>query len=188
MTSCTPKLSQSVSVPVPGQMAQSGSRSRGTRSLAQSPQLNEDLWTKIGQHMTIKEWAKAAGACPAAWSAQCMWSMDIMADLSVAGTFRCHEYSYKALQCILRVSKTCTRDRKRQQKALPVMPNMVSCALHRPQPSGVKLLKCPCRMAVPVQEMLKEFCSSSGPLTTECREPTQSPQWRGPAFGAACLA
>lgn len=111
-------------------MAEFESRSRGTRSLAQSPQLTEELWTNIGQHMSIKEWAKAAGACPAAWGAQCMWSIDIMADLPVAGTFRCHYHSNKALQCKLTAAKNCTRDRKRQQEALHRMPNMVSCALH----------------------------------------------------------
>ena len=63
----------------------------GTMSLARSPQLTEELWTNIGQHMSIKEWAKAAGACPAAWGAQCMWSMDIMADLPIAGTSRCND-------------------------------------------------------------------------------------------------
>ena len=50
-------------------------------------QLSEELWTKIGQHLTLNEWAKAAGTCSAAWGAPCMWSMDIMTDLSVAGTF-----------------------------------------------------------------------------------------------------
>ena len=88
-------------------MAKSESRGRGTRSLAQSPQLDEGLWTKIGQHLTIKEWAKAAGACPAAWGAQCMWSMDIMADLPVAGIYHYHDYSNRALQCTLEVAKTC---------------------------------------------------------------------------------
>ena len=50
-------------------------------------QLSGELWTKIGQHLTLKEWAKAAGTCSAAWGAQCMWAMDIMTDLPVAGTF-----------------------------------------------------------------------------------------------------
>lgn len=53
-------------------------------------QLSGELWTKIGQHLTLKEWAKAAGMCSAVWGAQCMWSMDIMTDLPVAGTFHRH--------------------------------------------------------------------------------------------------
>ena len=55
----------------------------------QSPQLSEELWTYIGQYMTLKEWAQAAGTCAAAWGAQCMWSMDITEDLSVAGILVC---------------------------------------------------------------------------------------------------
>ena len=63
----------------------------------QGPQLSEELWTKIGEYMTLKEWAQAAGTCPAAWGAQCMWSMDITKDLSVAGILLCHNHSNKAL-------------------------------------------------------------------------------------------
>ena len=61
------------------------------RFLASSPQLSEDLWTKIAQHMTIKEWAKAAGTCAAAWGAQCMWFIEVRRLLPVAGIFRCHD-------------------------------------------------------------------------------------------------
>ena len=80
-------------------MVRSESRRMGTRSLARSPQLSEEIWTKVGQHLTPKEWAKAAGACPAAWAAQCTWPRDILADLPVAGTFRCHNEGNNALQC-----------------------------------------------------------------------------------------
>ena len=116
-----------------------------------------------------------------------MSSMDIMADLPVAGTFRCHDYSNKALQCKLTVAKTCTRDRKRQQEALHLMPNMVSCALHTHQPSGLKVLVCPCRMAVLIQEKLTEHCSSTGSHTNKCRKPAHCPQWQRPLPRAASL-
>ena len=157
----------------------------GTRSLAQSPQLDEGLWTKIGQHMTIKEWAKASGACPAAWGAQCMWSLDITTNLPVAGILFCNDDSNKTLQFMLQKAKRCIGDCRRQQEALPLMLSMDSCALHGPQPLDMKLLDCPCRMAVPVQEMLTEYCSSAGPHSEKRRKHTQSPQWHGPPPRAA---
>ena len=61
------------------------------RSLVQTPQLSEDLWTKIGQHLTVREWAKAAGTCSAAWGAHCSGSMDILVDVSIEGILHCHD-------------------------------------------------------------------------------------------------
>ena len=84
---------------MPDQMAMSGSRSRGMRSLVQTPQLSEDLWTKIGQHLTVREWAKAAGTCSAAWGAHCSGSMDIMEDLSIEGILHIVTQSNKVLRC-----------------------------------------------------------------------------------------
>ena len=77
----------------------------------QGPQLSEEIWTNIGQHMTLKEWAQAAGTCPAAWGAQCMWSINIMEDLSVAGMLLCHDRSNTAMHRRLQGVKMCTRDR-----------------------------------------------------------------------------
>ena len=160
-------------------MAKSESRRKGTRSLLRETQLSGELWTKIGQHPSLKEWAKAAGTCSAAWGAQCMWSMDIMTDLPVAGTCHWHDLTNEAMHCILQWVDFCARDCKRQQEALHLARIMYSCAIRNYQPSSLKLTICPCRMAISVQEMLKEHCSSNSPHTSKCTKHAQSPQWRG---------
>ena len=135
---------------------------------------------KISQHLTFKEWAKAAGACAAAWGAQCICSVDITEELCVAGTFHCRDISNKALHGIWQGIEVCTRGCNRHHRALPFVPTMNSCALHGNQPWNPEKTKCPCRMAVPVQEMRAEYCSADKTHTGKCRNYTQSPQWQGP--------
>ena len=113
--------------------------------------------------------------------------MDITTDLPVAGVSFCNDDIDKTLQSILRKAERCIGDCKGSREALPLMLSMDSCALHGPQPSDVKLLDCPCRMAISVQEMLAEYCSSAGPHSRKRRKHTQSPQWHGPPPRAALL-
>ena len=69
------------------------------------------------------------------------------------------------------------RDCMKDQKSLPVVPTMESCALPGGQPVNLTETNCFCRMGVPIQAMLTEDCSSNSPYIDKCKKRTGSPQW-----------
>ena len=106
-----------------------------------------------------------------------LWQVPFVAMTTATRRCNAHRKSPRLAQGFARGSR----------KPLPLMPTMASCALRRPQPSDMKLLRCPCRMAVCFQEMLTEYCPPSNPDIGECKESARSPQQRGAPSRAAAM-
>ena len=67
--------------------------------------------------------------------------------------------SNKVLRCKMLEVDVRTRESMTNQKPLPVVPIMDSCALPGEQPIDLTETKGPCRMGIHIQEMLTEYCS-----------------------------
>jgi hypothetical protein len=51
-----------------------------------NPHLTEELWTLVGrQILDVKDWARVAGTCKAAWRAQYAGKLAVRQDLPVEG-------------------------------------------------------------------------------------------------------
>ena len=71
--------------------------------------------------------------------------------------------SNKVLRCKMLELDVRTRDCMTDQKSLPVVPTMESCALPDGQPVNLTETDCLCRMGISIQAMLTEDCSSNSP-------------------------
>ena len=49
-------------------------KQRAQSRRAKVPYLTEDMWSRISEHMTPKDWCKAAGTCRASYNAPMKWA------------------------------------------------------------------------------------------------------------------